>query len=128
MGAVDVTVEEDGTVRQTGLVAAALDVLQPDLSAPGAEHRAVQGRFRQAASHLQAHHVGLAQVPAVVAHRPPLVVAEHLHPAGAPVVPVHQPDPTWGPESQDEPPTDIIRSSPGLWKHWVRIQMVHISP
>lgn len=94
MGAVDVAVEEDGAVGQAGLVAAALDVLQPDLPAAGAEHRAVQGRLGQAAAQLQAHHVGLVQVPAVVAHRPPLVVAEQLHPAGAPVVPVHQPDPT----------------------------------
>lgn len=105
MGAVDVTVEEHATVRQTGLVPGALDVLQPYLPAPCAEHRTVQGRLGQTASQLQAHHVGLAEVPAVVAHGAPLVVAKHLHSARAPVLPVHQSDPTYGSEADISPET-----------------------
>lgn len=105
MGAVDVTVEEHATVRQTGLVTGALDVLQPDLPASCAKHRTVQGGLGQAAPQLQAHHVGLAEVPAVVAHGAPLVVAKHLHPARAPVLPVHQSDPTYGSEANISPET-----------------------
>lgn len=105
MGAVDVTVEEHATVRQTGLVPGALDVLQPDLPASCAEHRTVQGRLGQAASQLQAHHVGLAQVPAVVTHGAPLVVVKHLYPARTLVLPVHQSDPTYGSQANISPET-----------------------
>lgn len=116
MGTVDVTVEEHATVRQTGLVPGALDVLQPYLPAPCPKHRTVQGRLGQTASQLQAHHVGLAEVPAVVAHGAPLVVAKHLHSARAPVLPVHQSDPTYGSEA------DII-----VQRHVIQLWIVEAS-
>lgn len=95
MGAVGVAVEDDGTAGQAALVSRALDVPQPDLPAARAENSTSEGRFGQAASQLQAHHVCLTEVPAMVANSPPLVMVDHLHPAGTLVVPIYQPDPTY---------------------------------
>lgn len=95
MGAVGVTVEDDGTAGQAALVSRALDVPQPDLPAARAENGTSEGKFGQAAPQLQAHHVCLAEVPAVVANSPPLVMVDHLNPARTLVVPIYQPDPTY---------------------------------
>lgn len=83
VGAVGVTVEDTGTAHQAGLVARALDMTHPDLPAARTVGCPVKGGLGQATAHLQAHHVGLPQVPAMVADRPPLVVAKYLDSSGA---------------------------------------------
>lgn len=89
MGAVGVSVEDNGTACQTGLMSRALDVMQPDGSTACAEPCPSNGRFSEAAAQLQAHHVSLPEVPAMVAHGPPLLVAAHLNSSGTVVTSIH---------------------------------------
>lgn len=89
MGAVGVTVEDNSTACQTGLMSSALDMPQPDLSPACTEFRTAQGRFSQATSQLQAHHVSLAEVPAMVANSTPPVMAAHLNSARTLVLPIY---------------------------------------
>lgn len=114
MVTVGVAVEDDGAAGQAALVSRALDVLQPDL--PPADHGTAEGRFGQAAPQLQAHHVCLAEVPAVVANSPPLAVVDHFHPARTLVVTIYQPDPiyrahksftTWTVQKWEDDETDF---------------------
>lgn len=88
MAAVGVIVQDNTAARQTALMSGALDMPQPDLSPACAECCTKSGRFSQATAQLQAHHVGLAHVPAMVTDSPPLVMAKHLNSARTLVVPI----------------------------------------
>lgn len=92
MGAVGVTMEDDGTAGQTRFVSRALNVPQPNLSPARTKSRPVEGRLRQATGQLQAHHVSLSEVPAVVANCPPVVMSENLDTARTFAIPIHKSD------------------------------------
>lgn len=77
--------------QQGGLVPVAPHVVQEDVAAAGAEVSAARGGRGGAAAQLAAHHLRLAQVPEVVAHRPPAAPVPHLHAALAAVPAVSQP-------------------------------------
>lgn len=70
----------------------ALHVVQGDGALASAEMRPPGGRHSLAAGQLPAHHLGIAQVPAVVTHGPPAAIVVQLHAALAPVTAIGQPE------------------------------------
>lgn len=77
-------------LAQLALVAFAVYVIQKDEARALSKVGAAAHGHGHAAVQLLTHHVGIHHVPVVVAHRSPRAVVEHLHPALAPVAPVHQ--------------------------------------
>lgn len=77
-------------LAQCRLLALAVHVVQEDGPAPLAEGHGCRHGDGVAAAQLATHHVGVYDVPVVVAHRAPGSVVEDLHAALAPAGPVGQ--------------------------------------
>lgn len=77
-------------LAQLGLVPFAVYVIQKNEPWALSKVRAAAHRHSHATVQLLTHHVGIHHVPVIIAHRSPRVVVEHLHPALAPIAPVHQ--------------------------------------
>lgn len=84
------TPAEAVALAQLGLISFAVHVVQKDEARALSEVRAAAHGHGNAAVQLLTHHVGVHHVPVVVAHGSPRAVVEHLHPALAPIAPVHQ--------------------------------------
>lgn len=84
-------------VSQVRLVSVAVHVIQQNGAASVAKVAGQFGFDGSATAELLADHLGVEHVPVVIAHRPPGVVVEHLHPAVAAAVPIHHTDraPCW---------------------------------
>lgn len=83
-----------GALQQRPLLPGALHIIQEDAErAPFPELRLLGGPHGVGEAELAAHHGGGGQAPAIVAHRAPLAVDEHLQPAPAAPAPAlpHQP-------------------------------------
>ena len=74
-----------------GLVPTALHVIQEDAARAEAEACVARGGRGLAAAQLPAHHLGITQVPHVVAHCPPSAAVVHLHATLAAVPPAGEP-------------------------------------
>ena len=74
-----------------GLVPTALHVIQEDAARAEAEACVARGGRGLAAAQLPAHHLGITQVPHVVAHCPPSAAVVQLHATLAAVPPAGEP-------------------------------------
>eukprot|EP00959_Pyramimonas_sp_CCMP1952_P437441 9158776-Pyramimonas_sp.AAC.1 len=81
-------------VKDAGLIASAGNIIQPYGPRPLAEARRLPGCSGSAEAQLPAHHIGVHEVPGVIAYGPPLAVDVQLHTALANVASIHQPN-TW---------------------------------
>jgi len=78
-------------LAQGCLLALAVHVVQEDGSAPLAEGHGSREGDSVAAAQLATHHVGIHNVPVVIADRPPGAVVEDLHSPLAPAGPIGEP-------------------------------------
>ena len=97
---VPAVVGEPAIVRalpQLGFIPRALHVVQCDVAGASVEVALGWSRQGLATAELPAHHPGVHQVPAVIAHSAPRAAVEDLHPALTPVTAVPQPQGrAWG--------------------------------
>jgi len=91
MAAVVLSPAQVEAVGQASLAAAAAHVIQQDGPAAVAEGAEDGGGEGSAAAQLPAHHLGVGEVPVVVADGAPRAAVPHLHPPAAAPVPVRQP-------------------------------------
>lgn len=108
-------------LAQGCLPALAVHVVQEDGSTPLAEGHGGREDDGVAAAQLATHHVGIHNVPVVVADRPPGAIVEDLHSPLAPAGPVGEPY-LWiraerGPSAGNEP-----SPGPGGGKHSVGVR------
>lgn len=97
---VPAVVGEPSTVRalpHLGFVPCTAHVIQHDVASTSVKVAPSWGGQGLATAELLAHHPGVRQVPAVIAHRAPGTIVEDFHPALTPVAAVHQSQGhTWG--------------------------------